>query len=93
LTQIAPESKEFLVSLFTDLRNDLDEREPGAAEKAASYDALLDALSSGVFPDDESLREYVAGLAEATDRENRYGQAVLEHHALAELRDALTRPT
>jgi len=89
---IGPESKEFLISLFTDLRNDLNERERGAAEKAATYDALLDALDSGVFPDDEGLREYVAGLAEATDRENRYEQAVLEHHALAELRDALTRP-
>ena len=91
MTQIAPESKEFLIALFTDLRNDLDERERGAAEKAATYDALLDALSSGVFPDDEALREYVTGLAEATDGENRYEQAVLEHHALAELRDALTR--
>lgn len=90
MTQIAPESREFLISLFTDLRNDLDERERGAAEKAATYDTLLEALNSGSFPNDEGLREYVAGLAEATDRENRYGQTVLEHHALAELRDALT---
>ncbi len=92
MTQIAPESKEFLIALFTDLRNDLDERERGAAEKATTYDALLDAINSGSFPDDEGLREYVAGLAEATDKENRYEQTVLEHHALAELRDALTRP-
>lgn len=93
MTQIAPESKEFLIALFTDLRNDLSEREPGAAEKATTYDTLLDALNSGSFPDDEGLRAYVAGLAKATDRENRYEQTVLEHHALAELRDALTRPT
>ncbi len=90
--RIAPESKEFLISLFTDLRNDLNERERGAAEKAVTYEALLDALNSGSFPDDEGLREYVAGLAGATDRENRYEQTVLEHHALAELRDALARP-
>ncbi|HEX7244219.1 MAG TPA: hypothetical protein VF245_01480 [Solirubrobacterales bacterium] len=92
MTQIAPESKDFLISLFTDLRNDLDERERGATEKAATYDALLHALDSGSFPDDDGLREYVVGLAEAIDKENRYEQTVLEHHALAELRDALTRP-
>ncbi len=86
---IDPKSKEFLVFLFADLRKDLDGREPGAAEKAAMYEALLDALGSGEFPDDEALREYVAGLAEATDKENRYEQTVLEHHALTELRDAL----
>lgn len=86
---IDPKSKEFLISLFADLHRDLDEREPGAAEKAAMYEALLDALDSGEFPDDETLREYVAGLAEATDKENRYEQTVLEHHALTELRDAL----
>jgi hypothetical protein len=89
---IDPKSKEFLVFLFADLRKDLDEREPGAAEKATTYDALLDALNSGSFPDDEGLRVYVAGLAKATDRENRYEQTVLEHHALAELRDALAGP-
>jgi hypothetical protein len=86
---IDPKSKEFLVSLFADLRKDLDEREPGAAEKAVMYEALLDALDSGEFPDDEALRGYVAGLAKATDKENRYEQTVLEHNALAELRDAL----
>jgi hypothetical protein len=89
---IDPKSKEFLVSLFTDLRNDLDERERGATEKAATYDTLLDALNTGSFPDNEGLREYVSGLAEAIDKENRYEQTVLEHHALAELRDALARP-
>jgi hypothetical protein len=86
---IDPKSKEFLVFLFADLHKNLDGREPEAAEKAAMYEALLDALDSGEFPDDETLREYVAGLAEATDKENRYEQTVLEHHALTELRDAL----
>lgn len=91
LTQITPKSKEFLVFLFTDLRKDLEMRDPGATEKAAIYDALLEGLDSGNFPDDDALREYVAGLANATDRENGYEQAVLEHDALAELRAALSQ--
>lgn len=89
MKQIAPESKEFLVFLFTDLRKDLEEGQAGTAEKAAIYDALLDGLKEGRFPDDEALRKYVSGLAKATDEENGYEQAVLEHRALAELSDAL----
>lgn len=89
MAQIAPKSKAFLVALFAELRKELDGREPGANEKAAMYEALLKALNSGDFPDDEALRKYVAGLAGATDEENRYEQAVLEHDALAELRNVL----
>lgn len=89
MKQIAPESKEFLVVLFTDLRRDLEEGQPGTAEKAAIYDALLDGLNEGRFPDDETLREYVSGLAKATDEETGYQQAALEHRALTELLTAL----
>jgi DNA-binding transcriptional ArsR family regulator len=86
LRQIAPESKEFLVSLFTDLREDLKSDRP-------IYDALLGGLADGgELPEDETLREYVAGLARATDAENRYEQTVLEHRAFAELGRALGSP-
>ncbi|MFL5901833.1 MAG: hypothetical protein ACJ75S_11630 [Solirubrobacterales bacterium] len=44
------------------------------------------------FPDDEAVREYVIGLAKATDEANEYEQAVLEHKALAELVEALKAP-
>jgi hypothetical protein len=86
--EIAPESREFLIGLFTDLRDDL-EGEPGSAGKAAIYEALLTGLEGGELPDDEGVREYVAGLARATDEENEYAQVMLEHRALAELSDAL----
>jgi hypothetical protein len=86
LSQIAPESKEFLVSLFTELRDDLK-------SNRAIYDALLSGLAEdGELPGDETLREYVTGLAKATDEENRYEQAVLEHRAFAELARALGAP-
>lgn len=87
--EITPESKAFLVSLFTDLRKDLAEMEPEAAEKIAVFDALLGGLGRGTFPDDEKLRAYVAELAEATDKGNEYEHVVLEHRALGELLDAL----
>jgi hypothetical protein len=86
---IGPESKEFLVFLFTDLRQNLDERGPRASEEGAIFDALLDGLSQGFFPDDEKLREYVAGLKKSTDKENEYERVSLEHRALGELGDAL----
>jgi hypothetical protein len=35
------------------------------------------------------VRDYVARLAAATDEENQYAQATLEHHAFAELLQAL----
>ena len=104
LEQIAPESKEFLVFLFTDLREDLAnqpvEQVPGysspetIARTRAIYDALLSGLAEdGELPEDKTLREYVAGLAEATDKENRYEEVVLEHRAFAELSRALgSRP-
>lgn len=99
--EIAPESKAFLVWLFTDLHKDLAERagETGqgspdpekAAGELAIFDSLLAGLAQGgVFPDDDALREYVAGLAKATDEANEYEQATLEHDALAELVAALT---
>lgn len=88
MRQIAPDSRKFLIGLFTDLRDDL-EGQSGSSGTAAIYDALLAGLEGGEFPDDERVREYVAGLARATDEENGYAQAVLEHRALAELGDAL----
>lgn len=96
--QIAPESKSFLIALFADLRDDLVSQvgtkgSPGAetiARKRAIYDALLSGLADErQLSDDEAVREYVVGLAEATDRENRYEQTVLEHRAFAELVRAL----
>jgi hypothetical protein len=100
LEQIAPESREFLVSLFTDLRADLADQvgagEAGhrgaeeIARKGRIYDALLGGLAEGgELPDDEALYEYVLGLAKATDEANQYQQAVLEHRAFAELTRAL----
>jgi DNA-binding transcriptional ArsR family regulator len=100
LGQIAPDSREFLVSLFTDLREDLADqvsaKGPGFsnaetnARTRAIYDALLNGLAEGgELPEDEAVREYVAGLAKATDEANRFGQALLEHRAFAELVGAL----
>jgi DNA-binding transcriptional ArsR family regulator len=100
LGRIATESREFLVALFTDLRDDLANQigakgrgHPGAEEIArnrAIYDALLSGLAEdGELPDDEAVREYVLGLAKATDEANQYEQAVLEHRAFAELVRAL----
>jgi DNA-binding transcriptional ArsR family regulator len=43
----------------------------------------------GELPEDETVREYIVGLAKATDKENRYEQAVLEHRAFAEIVQAL----
>jgi hypothetical protein len=98
---ITPESKAFLICLFTDLRKDLAERVeetgPGspdperAARELAIFDALLTGLAQdGAFADNEAVREYVIGLAKATDEANEYEQAALEHRALAELVGALT---
>jgi hypothetical protein len=88
---IGPRSKEFLVSLFTDLRRNLDERGPRASGEGAIFDTLLDGLDRGSFPDDEKLRKYVAGLKESTDKENEYERVSLEHRALGELVDALSK--
>ena len=88
MSQIALESREFLISLFTELRADLK-------GDRAIYDALLSGLAEDgeLPPEDETLREYVTGLARAIDEENRYEQAVLEHRAFAELARALGAPT
>jgi len=86
--KIAADSREFLIGLFSDLRDDL-EGQPGSSGKAAVYDALLAGLEGGEFPDGATVRDYVAELAKATDEENGYAQAMLEHRALAELGDAL----
>jgi hypothetical protein len=91
--RIAPESREFLVSLFTDLREDLAHQadSEAVAGKGAIYEALLSGLVSDdePFPDDETLREYVVGLAEGVDEANQFEQVMLEHRALAELVRAL----
>jgi hypothetical protein len=88
--------------MFTDLRDDLENQvrdgEKGsldpeeAAGKLAMYEALLAGLTqSEAFPDDEEVRQYVAGLAKAIDEANGYEQAALEHQALAELVAELER--
>ena len=88
MLQISAESREFLVSLFTELRDDLK-------SNRAIYDALLSGLAEDgeLPPEDETLREYVTGLARAIDEENHYERAVLEHRALTELSRALGNPT
>ncbi|HEY7950821.1 MAG TPA: hypothetical protein VID51_08310 [Solirubrobacterales bacterium] len=99
---IAPQSRAFLVEMFTDLRADLESQmEEGgkgspdseeAARKLAMYEALLAGLTqSGPFPDDEAVRQYVVELAKATDEANGYEQAALEHQAFAELVAELAR--
>jgi hypothetical protein len=86
--------------MFTDLRTDLEGqvRDGGkgspdpedATRKLAMYEALLAGLAQReAFPDDEAVRQYVAGLAKATDEANGYEQAALEHQAFAELVAAL----
>lgn len=98
--EIAPESRAFLVGLFTDLRQDLADRARAegqrslnpdkAARDLAMYDALLAGLSQPeAFPDDEDVRQYVAGLAKGADEANKYEQATLEHRAFKELVEAL----
>jgi hypothetical protein len=98
--EIAPESKAFLIWLFTGLRKDLAKRadkggqgspDPEkAARDLAIFDALLTGLAQGeAFPGDERVRRYVVELARAADEENEYERVSLEHRALAELGDAL----
>lgn len=99
---IAQKSRTFLIETFTDLRDDLESRVreggPGgpdpekAARDLAIYEALLAGLTQrAAFPDDEAVRQYVAGLAKATDEANGYEQATLEHQAFADLVAALAR--
>jgi hypothetical protein len=99
LGQIAPESKEFLTFLLSDLRGDLPnpaatERgrtdSESASRKRATYDALLAGLNDeGKLPDDEAVRDCVIELAKAVDQENGYEQAAREHRAFAELIEVL----
>jgi len=88
--------------MFTDLRADLENQvreggkgspDPGeAADKLAMYGALLAGLSQReAFPGDEAMRQYVVGLAKATDEANGYEQAALEHQAFEELVAELAR--
>ncbi len=99
---IAQRSRSFLIDTFTDLRDDLENRlqegGPGGPdpEKATRDLAIYEALLAGLaqreaFPDDEAVRQYVAGLAQATDEANGYEQAALEHRAFSELVAALGR--
>lgn len=67
-----------------------DEGGQGSPGQLAIFDALLTGLVRGKMPDDEAVRGYVVGLAKATDEENKYEQATLEHNAFAELVRALT---
>lgn len=99
---IASESREFLIWLFSYLRDDLaDQADAGGpagpdpenvARTTAIFDALLIGLDGdGDLPDDERVREYVAELAKATDDDNEYERVAREHRALAELGDALAK--
>ncbi len=61
-----------------------------ATRDLAIHEALLGSLTGReAFPGDEGVRQYVADLMRATDEENGYEQAALEHRALAELAAAL----
>lgn len=93
---IEPESVAFLIKEFTDLRDGLaaDVEKGGstapdptnAARKLAIYDALLAALVGGEpFPEDDRIRQHVADVLHASDRENKYEEVELEHRALSEL--------
>lgn len=97
---IAAESREFLIGLLRDLREDLAGQlkagghtgpDPqSAARTAAIFDALLAGLSEGgALLDSDEVREYVTDLAKSTDRENEYERVSREHRALMELREAL----
>lgn len=99
---IAPDSRAFLISLFTDLRDDLADQvdaggPPGPDSEAMArtttiFDALLTGLSGdGDLPDDERVLKYVAEMAKATDEDNEYEQVAREHRALAELSEALAK--
>jgi len=95
--EIAPESKAFLVGLFTELREDLAERAGeeagGASRELATLEELLATLGRpGGISADEELRRYVAELARSTDESNEYERVSLEHRALAELGAALAAP-
>jgi hypothetical protein len=101
LGPIAPRSRTFLIETFTDLRDDLaDQVRAGGQgspdpEKASRELTIYEALLAGLiqrepFPDGETVCQYVADLAKATDEENQYEQATLEHRAFAELAAALT---
>ena len=97
---IAAESREFLIWLFTDLRDDLaDQADTGGpsgpdpetvARNTAIFDALLAGLNrKAALPGSEEVRQYVAELAKSTDEENEYERVAREHRALAELAEAL----
>jgi hypothetical protein len=101
LEQIAPESREFLTLLITDLRDDLANRVGAAGRgcpdlkptnccKHAIYDALLAGVNDeGELPDEEAVRDCVIELAKAVDQENEYERVALEHRAFAELIEVL----
>lgn len=90
---VRPCDRAFLRRLFAaardGLRDELDRfagqlREPTSQllGEQAAYDQLLDGLSgSPVFPS-AAMREAVAALARAIDRENQYLRVVAEHDAL-----------
>jgi hypothetical protein len=101
---IAAESREFLICLFTDLRDDLaDQADAGGpsapdpesvARLATIFDPLLAWLSGGsTLSDSDQVREYVVELAKATDEESEYERVEREHRALTELADALGSST
>ena len=94
------ESRAFLIELFVSLHDDLVEQvkegrqahlDPQkAARDLTTYEALLTGLTGrGAFPDDDEVRQYVVGLARATDEANGFEQATLEHCAFRELVAAL----
>lgn len=90
---VRPCDRDFLRRLFAaasdGLRDELDGfadqlREPPdqLLSEEAAYGQLLDGLGgSPVFPD-LAMRDAVAGLARAIDRENQYPRVLAEHDAL-----------
>lgn len=56
---------------------------------AAAYGRLIAGVDAGRIVPDAEVRRLVAELAEANDREEEYERVVIEHDALAALREQI----
>jgi hypothetical protein len=90
--QIPPGNLPFLRFIFTagrdGAREDLDRfgtqlpRPERRLREEATYGRLLDAIEGMRFRPDAELVEFLAGLAEAIDRDNEYSRVTGEHDAI-----------
>jgi len=90
---VRPCDRAFLRRLFTAARDGLSDELEGFADQLceptsqllselAAYCQLLDGLGGSPVLPDQAMREAVAALAGAVDRENQYPRVVAEHDAL-----------